>query len=313
MEVRIGGKFRLLELLNKKHASEVWKALDVINNQFVAVKIHKNKGKNVNREACVYQNLRGGQGIPCLWWHGIEGENTVVVIDLLGESLEKLMKKFKSFSLATVLRIGLAIISRISFMHSRNILHRDIKPESILLGIENKEELFVVDFSLAKSFMNSKNSHIKYSDNKKFVGSARYASINTHLGITHSRRDDLEVLGYVLMYFLKGKLPWQGMKAYTKKEKYDQITDKKLSTMINTLCEDAPREFEIYLEYVRSLRFDERPQYVYLQSLFKNVLERIAPSHFYEWNIKIREKAINYKEGLKLEKNESEEEKSQKR
>jgi hypothetical protein len=95
MEVRIGGKFRLLELLNKKHASEVWKALDVINNQFVAVKIHKNKGKNVNREACVYQNLRGGQGIPCLWWHGIEGENTVVVIDLLGESLEKLMKKFK--------------------------------------------------------------------------------------------------------------------------------------------------------------------------------------------------------------------------
>ena len=146
-------------------------------------------------------------------------------------------------------------------MHSRHFLHRDIKPDNFLIGIGKKQHyVYVIDFGLAKRYREPRTGeHIPYKDGKNLTGTARYASVNTHLGIEQSRWDDFESLGFLLIYFLRSSLPWQGLPAKTKKEKYEKIRDKKLATQIETLCKDFPEEFAKYMEYVRSLKFEDRP------------------------------------------------------
>jgi serine/threonine protein kinase len=129
-------------------------------------------------------------------------------------------------------------LSRVEFVHARSFIHRDIKPDNFLMGLGKKaNQVHIIDFGLAKKYRDPKSHiHIPYRENKNLTGTARYASINTHLGIEQSRRDDMESLGYVLMYFLRGSLPWQGLKAATKRQKYEKISEKKLSTPIDVLC-----------------------------------------------------------------------------
>ena len=133
-------------------------------------------------------------------------------------------------------------ISRIEFIHGKNFIHRDIKPDNFLMGLGKKGNLvYAIDFGLAKKFRDNRtHQHIPYRENKNLTGTARYASINTHLGIEQSRRDDMEALGYIFMYFLKGAVPWQGLKAKTKAQKYEKISEKKLSTPVEELCKGAP-------------------------------------------------------------------------
>jgi hypothetical protein len=142
---------------------------------------------------------------------------------------------------------------------------------------------------LAKRFRDPKNGeHIPYRDGKNLTGTARYASVNTHLGIEQARRDDLESLGYVLLYFIKGQLPWQGIPARTKKEKYEKIRDKKLSTQIEQLCKNLPEEIGMYLSYCRSLKFEEKPDISYLRKLFKDLFYRMGYEYDYvfDWMVK---------------------------
>lgn len=169
-----------------------------------------------------------------------------MVIDLLGPSMEDLFNFCgRKFSLKTVLMLADQMISRIEFTHAKNFIHRDIKPDNFLMGTGKKgHHVYLIDFGLAKKYRDHKTHvHIQYKDNKNLTGTARYASINTHLGIEQSRRDDLESLGYVLMYFNKGSLPWQGLKAGTKIQKYERISEKKMSTPVEVLCKGFPSKY----------------------------------------------------------------------
>jgi casein kinase 1 epsilon len=172
-------------------------------------------------------------------------------------------------------------------MHTRGFLHRDIKPDNFLMGLGRKaSQVYVIDYGLAKKYRDLQtHKHIPYRENKNLTGTARYASVNTHLGVEQSRRDDLESLGYVLMYFLRGSLPWQGLKAGTKKQKYDKISEKKMLTPVEVLCKSYPTEFISYFHYCRSLRFEDKPDYSYLKRLFRDLFirEGYQLDYIFDW------------------------------
>jgi serine/threonine protein kinase len=167
-------------------------------------------------------------------------------------------------------------LSRVEYVHSKSFIHRDIKPDNFLMGLGKRaNQVHIIDFGLAKKYRDPKSHiHIPYRENKNLTGTARYASINTHLGIEQSRRDDIESLGYVMMYFLRGSLPWQGLKAATKKQKYEKISEKKMVTAIEILCRGFPSEFVTYFQYCRSLRFDDKPDYSYLRKQLRDLFTR---------------------------------------
>ena len=206
-----------------------------------------------------------------------QGSFNVLVMDLLGESLEDLFNRCgRRFSLKTVLMIADQVLLRLEYIHSKSFIHRDIKPDNFLIGRGRRSNIiYVIDFGLAKRYRDPKTHvHIMYRENKHLTGTPRYASINNHLGIEQSRRDDLESLGYVFMYFLRGSLPWQGLRANTKKQKYQKIMEKKMATPVDLLCKGFPDEFRIYFEYCRALRFADKPDYSYLRRLFKDLALR---------------------------------------
>lgn len=171
-------------------------------------------------------------------------------------------------------------------MHEKCLVHRDIKPDNFLMGIkENCNSVYIIDFGLAKRFYDKAlDIHLEYREQKPLTGTARYASVNTHLGIEQSRRDDLESLGYVLLYFLRGSLPWQGLQAKGRTEKYTLIFQKKISTPIEELTEGLPEEFSLYLNYCRSLKFLEMPDYKYLRSLFRNLFYNLGYTYDCKWD-----------------------------
>ncbi|KAI5398768.1 Casein kinase 1-like protein 2 [Lathyrus oleraceus] len=194
----------------------------------------------------------------------------------------------RKLSLKTVLMLADQMINRVGYVHTKSFLHRDIKPDNFLVGLGRRaNQVYVIDFGLAKKFRDSNNQHIPYRENKNLTGTARYASMNTHLGIEQSRRDDLESLGYVLMYFLRGSLPWQGLKAGTKKQKYERISEKKVSTSIESLCRGYLSDFASYFHYCRSLRFDDKPDYAYLKRLLRDLFirEGFQFDYVFDWTI----------------------------
>ncbi|XP_054168226.1 casein kinase I-like [Oppia nitens] len=292
MELRVGNKYRLGRKIGSGSFGDIYLGTNITTAEEVAIKLEciKTKHPQLHIESKFYKQMSGGVGIPVIKWCGTEGDYNVMVMELLGPSLEDLFNFCsRKFSLKTVLLLADQLISRIEFIHTRNFIHRDIKPDNFLMGLGKKGNLvYIIDFGLAKKYRDTRtHAHIPYRENKNLTGTARYASINTHLGIEQSRRDDLESLGYVLMYFNRGSLPWQGLRAATKRQKYERISEKKMSTPIEELCRGFPAEFSSYLSYCRTLRFDEKPDYSYLRQLLRNLFHRqgFTYDYVFDWNM----------------------------
>lgn len=276
-EIRIGGKYRLQKKIGSGSFGEIYLGTHISSGTDVAVKIERRRSKHQQLiyESKLYKYLKGGEGIPKIYWIGIEGDYNVMVMELLGKSLEDLTNQGRRiFSAKTSCMLAENMITRLEYFHKMHFLHRDIKPDNFLIGRGSRQnQVFIIDYGLAKRYRDPKTlTHIPFRDGKSLTGTARYASINTHIGLEQARRDDLESLAHVLIYFLKGSLPWQGLRAANNKEKYKKIMQVKIDTPVETLCADLPECFSTYLTYTRGLRFEEEPDYQYCKHLFRECM-----------------------------------------
>lgn len=276
----VGVHYRVGKKIGEGSFGVIFEGTNLLNNQQVAIKFEprKSDAPQLRDEYRTYKILVGCPGIPNVYYFGQEGLHNILVIDLLGPSLEDLFDHCnRRFSLKTVVMVAKQMLSRVQTIHEKNLIYRDIKPDNFLIGrpgTKTANVIHVVDFGMAKQYRDPKTKqHIPYRERKSLSGTARYMSINTHLGREQSRRDDLEALGHVFMYFLRGGLPWQGLKAATNKQKYEKIGEKKQTTAIKELCEGFPDQLVQYLTYVRNLGFEDTPDYDYLRELFTQALK----------------------------------------
>ncbi|KAI3333804.1 casein kinase I isoform delta [Ustulina deusta] len=286
-DILIDDRYRVDRKIGQGGFGLVYSGTDMHTGDEVAIKLMESR-KELEDEAKTYKELAGKVGIPRVYWFGEEGSYSVLVFELLGPSLEDLFNYCnRRFSLKTILLIADQAISRIERIHQR-FLHRDVKPDNFLFGIGRQGNiLYTIDFGLAKEFSNDEQ-YMGYQG-LPFGGTCRYASINNHKGLEQSWGDDLESLGYMLIYFARGSLPWQGLKAATDHEKRELIKQKKMSLSGEELCRDLlPTEFARYIDYTRSLGFRDKPNYGYLRNLFRSRFrsEGFKYDSVFDWTMK---------------------------
>jgi casein kinase 1 len=291
VEIRVGGRYRLGKKIGAGAFGEIYEGIDIFTGGPLAIKLEHISSKipQLLFEAKLLKSL-AGPGFPNMIWFGVSGEYNTMVMNLLGENLEDLFSLCsRSFSLKTVLMIGIEMIERIKHIHDNHYVHRDIKPENFIIEKNTNDHcIYLIDFGLAKRFRCEQTYiHITYKENKAMTGTARYASRNAHKGIEQSRRDDLESIAYVLIYFMKGSLPWQGLKSLKKEDKIKKIKEMKENISPQKLCEGLPKEFVMLLEYCQNLQYDQDPDYVYLIKILKDLYksEKYENDFLYDWLI----------------------------
>ena len=255
----IASRYRPSKRIGSGSFGEIYSGVDSSGADKVAIKFEKHglRCPQLRHEYKVYRELQGCPGVCKVHYYGTHGDCNVMVLDLLGPSLEDLFNKCgRRFTLKTVLKLADQLLERVDLIHARHLIHRDIKPANFVVGdAHSSPTVFGIDYGLSKRYRNPHTlQHIPHRVGKSLTGTPRYASINNHLGVEQSRRDDLEAIGYVLVYFMKGRLPWQGLKAKNAPKKYKMILEKKQATSIAQLCQGCPAQFAEYLSYCRSLK-----------------------------------------------------------
>ena len=285
------GKYKPEKKLGEGSFGRIYSAINVSDGEHYALKMEsRENGQNLLEGEAYYLCYLKGYGIPAVKSYGFSGSYNIMVMELLGKSLEDLFQENKKhFSLKTVCLIAIQMIDRLERIHNKHIIHRDIKPDNFVIGLNKKNNIiYLLDFGLAKKYRSSRTlQHIKFTVNKKLTGTARYASINALRGCEQSRRDDLEAVGYVLMYFLRGTLPWQGLKVQRKEERYKKIYEKKKNTTPEELCKGYPEQLCEYVKYTRNMEFEQNPNYDYLRNLFFKILEYSGVNInrcYFEWS-----------------------------
>jgi casein kinase 1 len=255
---------------------------------YVAVKVEdRKKAHRMYNEYKIYRSLHRSNftvGLPRIYDYLQSPDYNIMVMQLLGPSLEDLFNKYnRKFKLSTVFMLSDQLINLLEQLHGAKYIHRDIKPNNFLIGRDkNMGQVYMMDFGLSKKYIID-DRHIKFRDKRSLIGTARYASVNMHMGFEPSRRDDLESVGYMLIYFLKGSLPWQGIKKQKGNDHIEAIGEIKICTSLEKLCENIPECFKEYINYCKKLKFDETPNYDYIRNLFRNTANKLNITPSFEW------------------------------
>jgi serine/threonine protein kinase len=260
----IGNKYELVKKINQGTFGALYQGKNIRTGELVAIKVEKRSENNINTlkyEANVYNYLKNIDRFVKLRWFGTNEKYNFLVIDLLGNSLksELVINETKN-NLEIVFNFGKKIINKLMILHENKIIHRDLKPDNILLNTDNLfEDIFLVDYSFCKKYINSNGEHILKNKINKLIGSVNYISLNVHDLIEPTRRDDLESVVYILIYLYCGKLDWENSMSITR------IYEMKKNIIYD---ENIPEYFRNMIIYIRTLEFNERPNYFYLINFF---------------------------------------------
>lgn len=282
------GRFKIDKKLGAGCFGEVYLGVNVKTKQEVAVKFEDLQApqNQLDDEADLLKRLgrpRPPQGFTQCYYSGVEGPYRCLVMDFLGKDLEASVKTCKGkFAPLTTALVADQLMCRAEYLHSKGIVHQDIKTENFMWGTKDKvHHLYMIDFGLSKRYFVDK-THVPISRGQQMTGTARFASINANYGVAQSRRDDLEAIGHMLLFFLRGKLPWSGLYAKTEEERFQKILERKAETPLNELCADQPPEFQTFLHYARNLEYEECPDYRMCRKLFRDVRDRLGPAEDHE-------------------------------
>ena len=280
-------KYHCIRKIGQGSFGRIYEA--VYKNEKYALKFEPRKSEhNLLQNEAAIMNYLQGPNIPSVKSFGFTTNYNILVMQLLGKSLEQLLEERKTFSLKTVCMLGYQMVTILEFIHEKHLLHRDVKPDNFAMGLDEfADNIYLIDFGLSKKYRSMKTlEQYPCVQNKQLTGTARYASINVLKGLEHSRRDDLESVGYILIYFLKGKLPWQKMNAKTREEKYKKILEKKLQISSKELYQGYPNEFVQFLDYIKNLDYYEKPNYDILRHLLNNVMQKqkYMFDYVYDWS-----------------------------
>ena len=287
----IFNKYKLIRKLGQGSFGSIYQAQSKCSNKYYAVKLEEmRQNQFVLEEESIFISYLNCPRIPKLKTFGYSGSLIILVMELLGDSLDKIFDKLPSrkMSIRCVCNIAYQLLMIFEIIHNCNIIHRDIKPANVAIGFEGKSKfIYLLDFGLSKKYRSSKTKkHFPFVQGNKLIGNARYSSINALDGGTQSRRDDLESLGYLLLYLLLGRLPWQGHISHSKEDKYYKIREIKKNTTPEELCQGLPPQIQEYVEYTRNLEYEADPDYNYLKNLFLTILKHYnwEFDYYYDWD-----------------------------
>ena len=279
-------KYKTIQKLGEGSFGKVYKV--DYNGECFALKLESNPGPKslLEMENNMMTHLQG-PNIPSIIEYGNNDDYNILVMQLMDKSLEDIFRIRKTFSIKTTAMIGFQLIGVLHYIHDKHVIHRDVKPDNCVMGREElNENLYLIDFGLAKKYRSSKTlKQNPLTKRKRLTGTARYASIHALEGYEQSRRDDMESVGYMMAYFLRGGLPWQGMKLKSKENKYINILDKKKEISSEQLFKGFPSEFAEILEYTKNLEYTEEPKYQMLRNKLMDLCKRLKYNfdYIFDW------------------------------
>lgn len=292
LNMEFEGTYKIDSKISEGSFGVVYLAHELKKNIKVAIKVEKRNAlikDNLFHESQIMKRIQGLDGVPAFYLYGKKFMYIYLVLELLGSDLYRFFKKYRRFSLKTVCIIAFQMLNILDSIHTKGVVHRDLKPENIVIGLnEKKTHIYLIDYGISKEYKEN-GRHIAYREGKPFIGTVRFASIAAHKGVEISRKDDLESLGYLLIYFMKGKLPWQNKTKMTEADRRKMVSDLKQNIKDEDLCVALPITFSVYIKYVKNLSFKETPNYNYLITLFSDLAKEMnldLNDGYWDWSLK---------------------------